>query len=45
MVRFQGDHLLREPLERVRTHDFTVDALERYSLGITERGVARVPAA
>jgi ubiquinone/menaquinone biosynthesis C-methylase UbiE len=42
MVRFQGDHLLREPLNHLRANDFTVETLERYSLGITERGVARV---
>jgi ubiquinone/menaquinone biosynthesis C-methylase UbiE len=42
MVRFQGDHLLREPLEHLGDHGFVVDVLERYSLGITERGVARV---
>jgi ubiquinone/menaquinone biosynthesis C-methylase UbiE len=43
MVRFQGDHLLREPLDHLRSNNFTVETLERYSLGITERGVARVP--
>lgn len=42
MVRFQGDHLLREPLEHLRSSGFSLEALERYSLGITERGVARV---
>ena len=39
-VRFQGDHLLREPLDYLQAHDFTVEKLERYGLGIVERGIA-----
>jgi ubiquinone/menaquinone biosynthesis C-methylase UbiE len=42
-VRFQGDHLAREPLEQLRAQGFEVEQLERYSLGITERAVARRP--
>jgi ubiquinone/menaquinone biosynthesis C-methylase UbiE len=45
MLRFHADHLLREPLEHLRTYGFEIEALERDSLGITERGVARAPAA
>ncbi len=43
-VRFQGDHLVREPLEHLSEQGFSVEQLERYSLGITERAVARRPA-
>ena len=43
MVRFQGDHMLREPLDHLRAEGFAIEVLERYSLGITERGVARRP--
>jgi ubiquinone/menaquinone biosynthesis C-methylase UbiE len=45
MVRFQGDHILREPLEHLEANGFDVETVERYSLGITERGVANVPVA
>ena len=44
-VRFQGDHVAREPLEHLHAHGFDVEQLERYSLGITERAVARRPGA
>lgn len=37
MVRFEADHLLREPLEHVRAAGFVVDELERTRLGIVER--------
>ena len=40
-VRFQADHLLREPLEYLSAQSFTLERLERYGLGIVERGVAR----
>jgi ubiquinone/menaquinone biosynthesis C-methylase UbiE len=40
-VRFQGDHLAREPLEHLTAQGFAVERLERYSLGIVERAVAR----
>jgi ubiquinone/menaquinone biosynthesis C-methylase UbiE len=40
-VRFQADHLLREPLDYLEAHTFTVDKLERYGLGIVERGSAQ----
>lgn len=42
-VRFQADHLLREPLEYLDHHGFSVERLERYSGGIVERGVASLP--
>ena len=40
-VRFQADHLLREPLEYLSAQSFALERLERYGLGIVERGVAR----
>jgi ubiquinone/menaquinone biosynthesis C-methylase UbiE len=42
-VRFLADHLLREPLDYLKAHDFTVEQVERYSGGIVERGSALVP--
>jgi ubiquinone/menaquinone biosynthesis C-methylase UbiE len=42
-VRLQGDHLAREPLEHLSAQGFEVERLERYSLGITERALARRP--
>jgi hypothetical protein len=39
-VRFQADHLLREPLEYLEAHSFTVEKIERYGWGIVERGSA-----
>jgi ubiquinone/menaquinone biosynthesis C-methylase UbiE len=40
-VRFQGDHIAREPLEHLRAEGFEVERLERSKLGIVERVVAR----
>ncbi len=40
-VRFQGDHFVREPLDHLDVEGFEIEELERYSLGITERVVAR----
>jgi hypothetical protein len=45
MVRFEADHLLREPLEHVRAEGLIVDELERARLGIVERLAARKPTA
>ncbi len=42
-VRFEGDHLLREPLERLRTEGFAIEQLLRSKLGIVERIAARKP--
>ena len=44
MVRFEADHLLREPLDHVRAEGLVVDELERTGLGIVERLAAhKVP--
>jgi ubiquinone/menaquinone biosynthesis C-methylase UbiE len=40
-VRFEGDHLLREPLVHLKTHAFEVDRFERLKWGIVERAAAR----
>jgi len=40
-VRFEGDHLVREPLEYLRAAGFEVEQLERSKWGIVERVVAR----
>jgi ubiquinone/menaquinone biosynthesis C-methylase UbiE len=42
-VRLEEDHLLREPLEHVRSAGFEVERLERSKLGIVERLAARKP--
>lgn len=42
-VRFQGDHLVREPIEQLRVAGFAVDRLERSKLGIVERVAAHKP--
>jgi ubiquinone/menaquinone biosynthesis C-methylase UbiE len=44
MVRFEGDHLLREPLDHVRAEGLEVEELERSKLGIVELLAARKPA-
>lgn len=43
MVRFQGDHMMREPLEHLQREDFVVDRVERRKWGIVERATARAP--
>jgi SAM-dependent methyltransferase len=43
-VRFEADHLLREPLEHLRAEGFEVERLQRSKLGIVERVSARKPA-
>ncbi len=43
-VRFEGDHIAREPLEHLRAEGFEVERLERSKLGIVERVAARKPA-
>jgi ubiquinone/menaquinone biosynthesis C-methylase UbiE len=43
-VRFEADHLLREPLEHLKAEGFEVERLERSKWGIVERVVARKPA-
>jgi ubiquinone/menaquinone biosynthesis C-methylase UbiE len=43
MLRFEGDHLLRQPLEHLRAEGFEVEQLLRSKLGIVERIAARKP--
>jgi ubiquinone/menaquinone biosynthesis C-methylase UbiE len=40
-VRFEGDHLLREPLDHLKTQAFEVERFERRKWGIVERAAAR----
>jgi ubiquinone/menaquinone biosynthesis C-methylase UbiE len=40
-VRFEGDHLLREPLDHLKTNAFEVERFERLKWGIVERATAR----
>jgi ubiquinone/menaquinone biosynthesis C-methylase UbiE len=40
-VRFQGDHLLREPAQLLRAEGFALEYLRRSRWGIVERVVAR----
>lgn len=42
-IRFQADHLLREPLLHLRERGFQIGAIERSKLGIVERVAARKP--
>jgi ubiquinone/menaquinone biosynthesis C-methylase UbiE len=44
MLRFEADHLLREPLEHLGAEGFAIERLERAKLGIVERVAARKPA-
>ncbi len=43
-LRFEDDHLVREPLEHLSAEGFAIDELERSKLGIVERVAARKPA-
>jgi ubiquinone/menaquinone biosynthesis C-methylase UbiE len=43
MVRLEGEHLLRRPLEHVLAEGFEVEQRERYKAGIVERLSARKP--
>ena len=43
-VAFEGDHLLREPLDAFVAKGFEIERLERSKWGIVERVVARKPA-
>jgi ubiquinone/menaquinone biosynthesis C-methylase UbiE len=43
-VRFQADHLTREPLDYLDAEGFEVERLERSKWGIVERVLARKPA-
>lgn len=44
LLRFEYDHLLREPLEHLEAEGFEIERLERSKLGIVERVAARKPA-
>ncbi len=44
-LRFEADHLLREPLDRLGPAGFEVEEVHRSKLGIVERISARKPAA
>jgi ubiquinone/menaquinone biosynthesis C-methylase UbiE len=43
-VRFEADHLLREPLDHLRAEGFEIERVERSKWGIVERVAARKPA-
>jgi ubiquinone/menaquinone biosynthesis C-methylase UbiE len=43
-VRFEGDHLLREPLEHVKAEGLEIEHFERSKWGIVERLAAHKPA-
>ena len=43
MIRLEGDHLLREPLDHVQREGLVVEELERSKLGIVELLSARKP--
>jgi hypothetical protein len=42
-VRFEADHLLRDPLDYLEAEGFNVECAERSKWGIVERVVARKP--
>ena len=42
-VRFEGDHLTREPLEFLNAEGFVIEQLERSKWGIVERVAAQKP--
>jgi ubiquinone/menaquinone biosynthesis C-methylase UbiE len=44
-VRFEADHLTREPLEYLAAEGFAIERLERSKWGIVERVLARKPVA
>jgi hypothetical protein len=44
MLRFEHDHLLREPLDHLQAEDFEIECVQRSKLGIVERVTARKPA-
>jgi ubiquinone/menaquinone biosynthesis C-methylase UbiE len=43
-IRFEADHLLREPLAYLKAEGFEIERLERSKWGIVERVAARKPA-
>jgi ubiquinone/menaquinone biosynthesis C-methylase UbiE len=42
-LRFQSDHLVREPLDHLRAQGFAIEQVERWGWGVMERAVARKP--
>src|SRR5439155_7270180 len=42
-LRFQADHLLREPLHHLEAEDLEVEEVHRWAWGIMERATARKP--
>jgi ubiquinone/menaquinone biosynthesis C-methylase UbiE len=44
-VRFQADHLIRDPLDYLAAEHFEIESVRRLKLGIVERVVARKPKA
>ncbi|MHB8660292.1 MAG: class I SAM-dependent methyltransferase [Solirubrobacteraceae bacterium] len=44
MLRYEHDHLLREPLDHLQAEGFEIERVERSKLGIVERATARKPA-
>jgi ubiquinone/menaquinone biosynthesis C-methylase UbiE len=44
-VRFEGDHLLRDPIDYLGSEGFEVETVERLKWGIVERLVGRKPGA
>jgi hypothetical protein len=42
-VRLQGDHVLRDPVDRVVEHGLAIEHLERHFFGVMERLVASKP--
>jgi ubiquinone/menaquinone biosynthesis C-methylase UbiE len=42
-VRFEADHLVREPLDYLADAGFAIESVERSQLGIVERVLARKP--
>jgi len=43
MLRFQADHLTREPLDHLRAEGLEIEELHRWACGIMERVSARRP--
>jgi ubiquinone/menaquinone biosynthesis C-methylase UbiE len=43
-VRFEADHLMRDPLDYLAAEGFEIEAVERLKWGIVERVIARMPA-
>ena len=43
VVHFEGDHLVREPLDHLAAHGFEIEQVLRSKLGIVERVAARRP--